>query len=224
MIKGIFCDFYGTVVHENGPISLEVIERVYRSGDAASPKEVVQAWYQAFDQRVQACCGPHYRTQQELALGSFQQVLERFHAKEVAAALCQRMVEHWCNPPLYEDAKVFLDQSSWPVYLVTSSDNLFVEQAVAGHGLKVSGITTSEDATYAKPHVELFEYALRRWGLSPAQVVHIGDSLQGDVRCPQALGIRTIWLNREDRPVPPDVTAAKDFYQVQAILQQWSEA
>ena len=40
------------------------------------------------------------------------------------------MVEHWCAPPLYEDARAFLEAAPAPVYLVTNSDDHFVEEDV----------------------------------------------------------------------------------------------
>ncbi|KQO04671.1 hypothetical protein ASF12_14180 [Paenibacillus sp. Leaf72] len=45
IIKVIFLDFYGTVVYENGPISYEVIKRVFKSGNAKTPEELLNSFY-----------------------------------------------------------------------------------------------------------------------------------------------------------------------------------
>lgn len=34
VIKAIFMDFYGTVAHENGPIAMEVVQRIYKNSNA----------------------------------------------------------------------------------------------------------------------------------------------------------------------------------------------
>ena len=35
-------------------------------------------------------------------------------------------------------------------------------------------------------------------------IVFIGDSLVDDVAGPKTIGIRSVWVNREAKPVPPD--------------------
>lgn len=37
MIKAVFMDYYGTVVHENGPITMEVVKRIYRNSTEGAP-------------------------------------------------------------------------------------------------------------------------------------------------------------------------------------------
>lgn len=121
MKKAIFCDFYGTLVHENGPISLEVVGRVAESCGAA-PEDVVAFWWERFGALSARCCGVDFRTRYDIAVESFQETVERFGSPEDPRALTDRMVEHWCAPPLYEDARAFLEAAPAPVYLVTNSE------------------------------------------------------------------------------------------------------
>ena len=210
MKKAIFCDFYGTLVHENGPISLEVVGRVAESCGAA-PEDVVAFWWERFGALSARCCGVDFRTRYDIAVESFQETVERFGSPEDPRALTDRMVEHWCAPPLYEDARAFLEAAPAPVYLVTNSDDHFVEEALRRYGLPVAGAVTSQAARYAKPRPEIFRFALERYGLRPGETVHLGDSLAGDVETPRALGIRALWLNRKGKPVPPGVEAAENL-------------
>ena len=69
----------------------------------------------------------------------------------------------------------------------------------------------------------IYQLALELSGLAPDQVVHIGDSLQGDALGPAKLGIRTIWLNTEGRPVPEGVTAATSLADALEILRGWQQ-
>ena len=50
-------------------------------------------------------------------------------------------------------------------------------------------------AGHAKPHPRMFEQALARAGVSPAQAVHIGDHPAQDVAAAQAVGLRSVWVN-----------------------------
>lgn len=69
MLKGIFMDFYGTAVHENGPIAVEVVKRIYKSSTAESPDEVFRYWWKTFRQKLNEANGENFRTQHDVALG-----------------------------------------------------------------------------------------------------------------------------------------------------------
>lgn len=218
MVKAVFCDFYGTLVHENGPKSYEVINRVFESGNAERAEDIVRYWHRSFHRLVDEFSGDAYRPQYELALKSFEETVERFDADEDPAELCDLMVEHWCAPPLYDDAKPFLESVDVPVYLVTNSDDKYVKAAMAAHGIACAGVFTSEQARYAKPDPRIFRYALDQTGLKTYEVVHIGDSVDGDYRCPASLGIEPIWLNRDGLPAKNAARFAKDLAEARKIV------
>ncbi len=44
--------------------------------------------------------------------------------------------------------------------------------------------------------------ALKKVNLQPDEVVHIGDSLSSDIKGASALGINTVWINRDGKVVP----------------------
>lgn len=48
----------------------------------------------------------------------------------------------------------------------------------------------------AKPDPGIFAAALRAARCPPEKMLHVGDSPADDVACPQALGIRAVWLDR----------------------------
>ena len=219
MRKVLFMDFYGTVVYENGPQSEEVIRRIFRAGNAESPEEIVSYWWKEYGGFLENCVGERYRRQYDLALECLQRCLEKFGALSLdAAELRDLMVRHWCCPPMYEDARTFLENLDCPVYFVTNSDDALMREAVKNLQLSPAGIITSEEARYGKPLRELFEYALKKLNLAPEEVVHIGDSLKGDALCPTSLGIRAIWLNRGGRAVPEGVTAAPGLKKAAELL------
>ena len=63
-----------------------------------------------------------------------------------------------------------------------------------------------------KPAPDLFERALAATGSTPAQMMHIGDSLDTDIAGANAIGATSVWLNREgrenDTAIVPDYTIA----------------
>jgi REG-2-like HAD superfamily hydrolase len=55
----------------------------------------------------------------------------------------------------------------------------------------------------AKPHPDIFRYALDRAGLRPSEVLYVGDSYISDVLGARAVGIHAVLIDREGRA--PDV-------------------
>ncbi|MBT2745516.1 MULTISPECIES: HAD-IA family hydrolase [unclassified Lysobacter] len=54
----------------------------------------------------------------------------------------------------------------------------------------------------AKPDASIFHAACSRLELEPAQVLHVGDDIELDIVGGAQAGLRTCWINREDRRWP----------------------
>lgn len=215
--KALFMDFYGTVVAEISPIAREVIMDVYQNSSASSPREVIAYWYKTFGEKTILYNGPTFKTQHDMSLEIFRDMVRDFQCGCSPEALLARMEEHWCTSPIYEDAAAFLKQVSLPVYFVTNCDDRYVEAEIQKYGLHPAGVITSEQARYSKPHKELFLFAMEKAGYRPEDLVHIGDSLEGDVKTPSSLGIHSIWLNREKKEVPEGVESVEDLRELLKI-------
>jgi putative hydrolase of the HAD superfamily len=61
-------------------------------------------------------------------------------------------------------------------------------------------VVFSQEHGVEKPDRAIFEIALKQIGCRPEELLHVGDSLENDVRGAQACGIRTAWLNRDGAP------------------------
>jgi HAD superfamily hydrolase (TIGR01509 family) len=78
-----------------------------------------------------------------------------------------------------------------------------LHEFVRHHRLDVDAIVDSRTHGYVKPHPTIFEAALGRVGVAAEDAVMVGDSLEEDVGGAQALGMRGILVDRDDRY--PDV-------------------
>lgn len=92
------------------------------------------------------------------------------------------------KPPTFDDTKSFFELSGLQIYIVSNIDRQDVIRALEYHGLKPAGVITGEDAGAYKPRSEIFLLALKRAGLAPNEVIHIGDSLSSDFVVAQAVG------------------------------------
>ena len=73
---------------------------------------------------------------------------------------------------------------------------------------QVDALVLSTESGWMKPHPVAYREALRRIEMPADAAVMVGDDLEFDVRVPQALGLRAIWLrrdaSRDPAPVTPD--------------------
>lgn len=65
-----------------------------------------------------------------------------------------------------------------------------------GLGVYFDSMTISSEAGWAKPASEIFNLALERHGLTPAEALHVGDSEQMDLAGAQAAGIAGVLIDR----------------------------
>lgn len=94
--------------------------------------------------------------------------------------------------------------------VVVSNWDVSLSAVLADVGLAeaLDGVLTSAALGAPKPAVAIFAAALTLAGVTPAQAVHIGDSVAHDVCGARAAGVAPVLLRRagEDRPAaPPEV-------------------
>ena len=67
----------------------------------------------------------------------------------------------------------------------------------------------AQDCGFAKPDRRIFELALAAGDCVPAEVLHVGDSLEHDVLGANNIGICSVWLNRQESSnethITPDI-------------------
>lgn len=69
----------------------------------------------------------------------------------------------------------------------------------------LDAVVTSAAVGAAKPAPAIFRHALALAGARPQDALHVGDSLQEDVRGAQECGIAAVLIVRDGQPTPPGV-------------------
>lgn len=196
MIKAIFLDFYGTVVHEDSAIVKEVAKKIFITGNAKKQSDINAYWWNCFQNEFQKSNGESFKTQRELELISLQNTIRHFNSNEDASELSDLLFEFWIKPTIFEDSKTFFNLCPVPIIMVSNIDTDDITKALTYHNLQPYGIVTSEEARAYKPQTDMFRYALRKYDLKADEVVHIGDSVTSDIIGAKAAGIDSVWLNR----------------------------
>lgn len=214
MVKAVFLDFYGTVVHEDGEVIKKIKEIIIETGCVSNRSEIGAFWWNEFQTMFTNAYRTTFETQRELEYKSLEKTLKKFKSSANPVELSDMMFAHWVKPPIFDESKEFFEKCPVPIYIVSNIDTADILNALEYHGLKPAGVFTSEDARAYKPRKELFQMALQSVGLNGNEVVHIGDSLCSDVKGAGELGINAIWVNRSLKEVPAGVTAIRNLLEV----------
>jgi putative hydrolase of the HAD superfamily len=112
-----------------------------------------------------------------------------------------RAWEHAYNFQLFEDVlPVLADLRDHRLKLgLVSNTGRNLDAFVRHHRLDVDAAVSSGAHGKTKPHPTIFQAALQRLDVEPATAVMIGDSIEDDVEGAQAVGMRGLLLDRENR-------------------------
>lgn len=87
----------------------------------------------------------------------------------------------------------------------------------AGIGELVDGTVSSAVVGAAKPAPAVFEAGLALTGCAPAEVVHVGDSVDNDIAGARAAGLRGVLVARSGEP-PAGVETVRSLVELSAIV------
>lgn len=76
----------------------------------------------------------------------------------------------------------------------------------------------------AKPDASIFHAACTRLDTAPAEVLHVGDDIELDVVGAARAGLRTCWINREERTWPHADLRPDLEFETLAALADWLDA
>ena len=206
MYKAVLLDVYGTLVHDDDTWEVEAASLVAGLAGVGADA-VARDW----DARLRALAGnahgQSFRRLEDLNLDSLAETATHFGVRVDADQMRRRQLAGWLRPWLYADSLPFLAAVDVPVCLVSDADRARLVTLLKHRGVVVENVVTSEDARAYKPRPEPFELALRRLGLTAADVIHVGDSPASDIAGANDLGIDTAFVNRDGRHLPPHVKA-----------------
>jgi putative hydrolase of the HAD superfamily len=226
MIKGVFFDLCGTLL-------------IYGDMDAAW-EEWLETGYACFkrtglkytrEQFQQACDGifsqPEPQPQKD-GLTVYERRLKRL-SQEIGHSMSQEdlqstamaTVRTWADRLYLDpDCPAVLEalQKRFQLAVISNYDHPpYIEMVLQKNGLKAyfKEVLISSTVGLKKPDPAIFRLALRRTGLAASQVIHVGDSLEDDIKGAQSASIRPVFIQRD-----PGLKAAPADYRSQTPKSQ----
>jgi len=112
-----------------------------------------------------------------------------------------------CDPPRLKEgvfeALEFTRRYMVGLVSVTGvSPGRLVRGVMRAHGIMdyFDTLIFSDEVKWVKPSVKLFQSAVEAFGIAPEDIVHIGDSMKGDVVGAKRSGMRVIWVKTKEQP------------------------
>ncbi len=144
---------------------------------------------------------------------------------KLGAELGERFVaERKVSPFLYEDTFAVLDELKGKYQLI-----LLTNGAPSLQNLKLTitpeiapyfdHIIISGDFGKGKPDASIFEHVMEKAGITAADAIMVGDNLNTDILGSSRVGMRNVWINRENNVPTGTVTPTYEVDSLTALLE-----
>lgn len=211
MRKAVFMDYNGTIIREGGKEMEEILARICRGSDLHTPEEAVNYWYRNLGIMEQKYYGENFISEEEIVTALLRQCREEIHLQDNPEEFKELFRGYWANAPVFEDAEIFIKSCPLPVYVLTNNSVPYVKRCLDRSHLKPAGIITADMARAYKPHREVFLKALEISGCRPEEVIHVGDSLESDVKGARSVGITPVLVDRRGKHEGGGLSVRKDI-------------
>lgn len=67
----------------------------------------------------------------------------------------------------------------------------------------INYLSTSEMVGYRKPHPKIFEDMIAQLGVTPNEMMYVGDDALNDIAPARAMGMVSVWFKQEDAEIEP---------------------
>jgi putative hydrolase of the HAD superfamily len=202
-IRGTVGDLYGLLAARHGvTVTAETLNPAFYQSFQDSPPA---AFPTAQPSEIRQC---EYDWWRAIAWSTFHQVgvVEQFSDFDVFFAdvfAYFATEEPWfLYPDVIPTLETWQTQGLQMAVLSNFDSRLYPVLKVLGLDQFFASVTISTEAGAAKPAPEIFHAALQKHACSPDDAWHIGDSRREDYQAATAVGIRGIWLNRENPLIP----------------------
>ncbi|HWL26232.1 MAG TPA: HAD family hydrolase [Ureibacillus sp.] len=143
----------------------------------------------------------------------------------LGAELAKRFVdERKKSPYVYEDTYAVLDELKGKYQLV-----LLTNGAPTLQNLKLQitpeippyfdHIIISGDFGKGKPDASIFEFVMEKAGINAEEGIMVGDNLNTDILGSSRVGMRNVWINRENKEQNPEITPTFEVKSLTELLE-----
>ena len=210
MIKGVFFDFYQTLVRFDPPREQLQTKVLKEFGIDVAPEAIRRALVVADEFIYQELAQQPFskRTAEEkmAVYVQYQRVLLKEAgvdaSEQLTGGVLNKMQQFNLKQVLFDDVVPALTQLKERGLILGLVSN--VDRDISplcdklGLSLLLQVVVTSQDTGFSKPQPEIFQEALRQAGIEASEAVYVGDQYQIDVVGARDAGMKGVLLDRGD--------------------------
>ncbi len=204
MIKSVVFDAYGTLIDTKDGSVRATAAILKRNGADLDPVEVYARWKQLHKQHIDSL--ETFAKEEDVFLTDLARLYQEFGISGNPEEDVRLMLATLGTRDVYPEALdvIRVIRERFRVYIASTTEEAPLITDMKRNGIVVDGHFTSESLQVYKPRREFFTQVIEALGLTASEMVYVGDSLRDDVYGAGQLGIKTVWINRKNRPLSED--------------------
>lgn len=196
-MKTLIFDAFGTLFEvSTGGSAKTIMKHITDCGGIVDEKAFHEEWKSYYKSHTAAGC--KFMTEREIFTARNRMFYDRYHISREAEADADILLAAATMRTAYPETGAVLGElmKHHQVFIGSNTDNDILKAVMNRNAVSVHKVYTSENLKSYKPNRSFFEKILAENNLSPEDVLFIGDSVSDDVLGPMAVGIRTVWVDR----------------------------
>ena len=196
-MKAIIFDAFGTLFRvTSGGSAKTIMGNITDCGIVVDEKAFLEEWKSYYKNHTSCDC--EFMTERDIFIARIQMFYDRYHVNRNAENDADSLLAEAFERKAYPEIKVVLNElmKNYLVFIGSNTDNDVLENVMQKNSIAVHKVYTSENLKCYKPAGRFFTKILDDNGLSPDEVLFVGDSITDDILGPKAIGMKTVWLDR----------------------------
>lgn len=197
-MRAILFDAFGTLFKvTSGGSAKTIMKNITDCGIVLDEKAFLEEWKSYY--KKHASDDYIFMTERDIFISRIQMFYDRYHVKRNAENDADSLLATAFAREAYPETKDVLHDlmENYLVFIGSNTDNDVLECVMQNNNVTVHKVYTSENLKCYKPSGHFFTQILDDSALSANEVLFVGDSVTDDIMGPKAIGIKTVWIDRD---------------------------
>ena len=197
-MRAIIFDAFGTLFKvTSGGSAKTIMKNITDCGIVLDEKAFLEEWKSYYKKHTSD--DYNFMTERDIFISRIQMFYDRYHVKRNAENDADSLLVTAFAREAYPETKDVLHDlmENYLVFIGSNTDNDVLECVMQNNNVTVHKVYTSENLKCYKPSGHFFTQILDDSALSANEVLFVGDSVTDDIMGPKAIGIKTVWIDRD---------------------------